>query len=401
MKNSSQKVSVLCLISMASIPLIMTLGNSMLIPVLPIIEKKLKITSFQSSLFITSYSLASILLIPIAGLLSDKFGRRKVILPSLLIVLIGGLISGLAAWKLESPYWIIIVGRLFQGIGAAGAAPIVLPLVGDLFPRDEDASATLGIIETANTFGKVLSPILGAVFAAIIWFLPFYLISLFSLISFLLVFIFVKTNRSPKKLKLKTFISNTKKVLKKEGKWLYTLFIIGGFVMFILFAVQVFLSNKLETEFGFHGVKKGFILAIPLLFLCVSSLLSGKLIKGNKQRMKRLINIGLLLQAVSLLFFKQYSSIFLLLFVTSVIGVAIGLLLPTLDALITENIKKEERGIITSFYSSARFIGVAAGPPTMSLYLEKSTIIPAFLLAIFSILLIVFVMKNIEVDDVI
>ena len=102
--NQENKVSVWCIISMASIPLVMTLGNSMLIPVLPILEKKVDITSFQSSMIITSYSVAAIFLIPVAGYLSDRFGRKMVILPSLILALIGGLIAGFASWKLDSPF---------------------------------------------------------------------------------------------------------------------------------------------------------------------------------------------------------------------------------------------------------------------------------------------------------
>ena len=65
------------LLALASIPLVMTLGNSMLIPVLPMLEEALSITQLQSSLVITIYSIAAIVLIPIAGYLSDKFGRKK------------------------------------------------------------------------------------------------------------------------------------------------------------------------------------------------------------------------------------------------------------------------------------------------------------------------------------
>ena len=71
MENSEKKVSAWCIVSMASIPLVMTLGNSMLIPVLPILEKTVGISSFQSSMIITSYSIAAIFLIPIAGYLSE------------------------------------------------------------------------------------------------------------------------------------------------------------------------------------------------------------------------------------------------------------------------------------------------------------------------------------------
>ena len=107
-KPSNQKWAVL---SISSIPLVMTLGNSMLIPVLPVMERELEISPFQSSMIITIYSIVAILLIPLAGFLSDHIGRKKVIIPSLIITAIGGLISAWAGWKMDNPYWIILIGR--------------------------------------------------------------------------------------------------------------------------------------------------------------------------------------------------------------------------------------------------------------------------------------------------
>lgn len=54
------------LAALAFIPLVMTLGNSMLVPVLPQIEKSIGINDLQSSMIITVYSIASIVLIPVA-----------------------------------------------------------------------------------------------------------------------------------------------------------------------------------------------------------------------------------------------------------------------------------------------------------------------------------------------
>ncbi|MFC4410331.1 MFS transporter [Chungangia koreensis] len=373
MDKSNQDVSVWCIVSLASIPLVMTLGNSMLIPVLPILERKVDITSFQSSMIITSYSVAAIFLIPVAGYLSDRFGRKLVILPSLILALIGGLIAGFASWKMADPYTWIIIGRILQGIGAAGAMPIVLPLVGDLYKDDDEkTSSCLGIIETSNTFGKVLSPIIGSAIAAFIWFLPFFAISVFSLVSIALIFFFVKVSKEKDDpVKLKEFVENTLKTFKEHWKWLFTVFILGAFVMLLLFSVLFYLSEILEKKHDIEGIKKGFVLAIPLLLLCIASFITGRKIKGDLPGMKKIMIFSLIGMSASVVFTGFVSKrLILLLIVTSIMGIAIGAILPVLDAVITENIEKQERGTISSFYSSARFIGVAAGPPIMSLVMK-------------------------------
>jgi len=371
--NSNDDVSVWCIVSLASIPLVMTLGNSMFIPVLPILERKVDISSFQSSMIITSYSVAAIFLIPVAGYLSDRFGRKMVILPSLVLALLGGLLSGFASWKIDDPYMWIIFGRVLQGIGAAGAMPIVLPLVGDLYKDDDEkTSSCLGTIETSNTFGKVLAPIVGSAIAAFLWFLPFFAISVLSLISIALIFFFVKVPKEKDEPKvLKEFLKNTSNTFKKHWKWLLTVFLLGAFVMLLLFGVLFFLSEVLEKEHDIKGVKKGFVIAIPLLVLCTASFITGRLIKGRLPLMKKLMIISLIIQSGSVVFTGFVKeSIILLLVVSSVMGLAIGAMLPVLDAVITENIEKEERGTISSFYSSARFAGVAAGPPIISLLMK-------------------------------
>ena len=368
---SNQKWAI---ISLSSIPLVMTLGNSMLIPVLPSMEKKLSISSFQTSMIITVYSIVAIFLIPVAGYLSDHIGRKKVIIPSLIIAGIGGIISGWAAWKLDSAYWLILLGRALQGAGAAGAAPIVLPLVGDMFKNEDDVSSCLGLIETANTFGKVLSPILGAFLAGFIWFLPFFSIPVFCAISVIMMLILVKCPKTTEKpIPFKQFFINVKKTFTEKGRWLYAIFFIGGILMLVLFGILFYLSEVFEKEYDIKDIKKGFFLALPLGALCLSSFISGKVIKKNKVLMKWLTFIGILAAALSIAALWFSINLWYMLSMFLISGIGIGISLPCLDALITEGIEKEERGTISSIYSSMRFIGVAAGPPIIALLLKQSS----------------------------
>lgn len=385
------------IVSLASIPLIMTLGNSMLIPVLPMMEKELDITKLQSSYIITVYSIVAIFLIPIAGFLSDRFGRKVVIIPSLIISGLGGFLSGYAAWKLDNAFLLILTGRILQGIGVSGTAPIVLPLVGDMFKREKDVSATLGLIETSNTFGKVLSPILGAFLAGVIWFLPFLAIPVFCAISALLVLFLVKKPPHDKKgPHFKAFWKDTKKTFHKHGGWLFAVFIIGAILMFILFGILFYLSSILEDTYGFKGITKGFYLAGPLAALCFASYLTGKLIKDNLVKMKWITFFGILLSGaavVAVMFSEQFVY---LLMVFLVCGVGIGVGLPCLDALITESISKGVRGTITCIYSSARYLGVAVGPPVAAILMKKDLIWMVLIFVVFAVLAAFLALKTIK-----
>jgi MFS transporter, ACDE family, multidrug resistance protein len=361
------------LLALASIPLVMTLGNSMLIPVLPEIGKELKISSFQVSMIITVYSIVAILLIPIAGYLSDRYGRKKVIIPSLFIAGIGGLISGWAAWQADNAFMLILVGRFLQGVGSSGAAPVVMPLVGDMFKDEEEVSSGLGLIETSNTIGKVLSPILGAFLATIIWFLPFWLIPVFCVLSILLVLFLVKVpKKEQEKQPFKEFLKNVKEIFHNEGKWLMAIFFIGGVIMFVLFGILFYLSTILEEKYGIKGVMKGLVLAVPLLALSICSYIAGKKIKQNKIVMKWCTFISMVLLGGSAFLITFFENVYFLLGALFIAGIGIGAALPCLDALITEGIEKEARGTITSIYSSMRFVGVALGPPIYAVLMKSS-----------------------------
>lgn len=374
-------------LSLASIPLIMTLGNSMLIPILPVMEQELGISKLQSSYIITSYSVVAIFLIPVAGFLSDQYGRKKVIIPALIITGLGGLVAGLASQMMDDPFLVILGGRIVQGIGSSGAFPIVLPLVGDMFKDDKEASTTLGIIETSNTVGKVLSPILGAVLAALIWYIPFYSIPLFCAASaFMVAFMIKNKGGEEKQIKFKEYLDFAKDILKEHGRWLFAVFMIGAILMFILFGFLFYLSSILEEKYDYEGVWKGILLAVPLLALSIASFITGRKIKDNLNVMKWVTFIGIILTGASVAVIPFTDRPFYLLTIFLICGTGIGMALPCLDALITESLEKSVRGVITSIYTAMRFIGVAAGPPVIAIMMKGNISWIASLLAVFALI---------------
>lgn len=355
------------LAALGAVPFIMVLGNSMLIPVLPEMQKQLGITQFQTSLVISMFSIPAGLAIPFAGFLSDRLGRKKVIAPSLLIYGIGGLIAGIAALCMERCYWLIITGRIIQGIGAAGTAPVAMALVGDIFTSKERSKA-LGYIEASNGLGKVVSPILGSLIAIVAWFATFFLFPALTVPIAVAVWFLVKEPAAGKKQQsISQYLKSVLTLFKNKAAFLITAFITGSLALLLLFGLLFYLSDYLEASLKLFGVKKGFALAGPVLAMSTTSLAAGSLIKKKVSLMKKLIIIGLGIITFTLSVLPFFKNPWLNIGVMSVTGIGVGLILPCLNTLITSSASTDERGMITSLYGGIRFFGVAAGPPLFGL----------------------------------
>jgi ACDE family multidrug resistance protein len=383
--------------AIATVPLVLVLGNSMLVPILPEMQEKLGITQFQSSLVISLFSVTAGLIIPISGYLSDRFTRKSIIIPSLIIYGGAGILAGFGAvWN---SYSIIIIARAIQGIGAAGTAPIAMALAGDLYKGGTESKA-LGLTEASNGTGKVVSPILGSLFALIVWYAAFFAFPVFCLISLLAVIFLLK---EPKKEQaapeLKKYLHSIAAILKEKGRWLIPAFFTGSLALFVLFGVLFYLSDILEDPpYNIDGIRKGLLLAIPLLGMVVTSYTTGALIKKNGTLMRWLMNIGLALMALSLgacIYFVE-KNIYMLIGLLTLSSIGTGLLLPCLNTMITGTVDKQQRGMITSIYSSLRFLGVAFGPPLFSRMMDisdKLVFISVTALAVVALGLVFFLIK--------
>lgn len=367
-----QKHKGMTIFAIGSIPLILVLGNSMLIPILPKMKTELDVSQFKISLIISVFSIAAAASIPILGYLSDRFSRKAVIIPALILYGSGGLLAGAAsAWFDHSYFW-ILAGRVMQGIGAAGTAPIAMALTGDLFKGGEQ-SKVLGLVEASNGFGKVISPILGSLFAMIFWYAAFFAFPIFCFISILLTMFFIKEKKKEKEPPpVGKYVKGLLSVFKSEGRWLFAAYLTGATCLFTLFGILFYISDILEKEHHIDGLLKGGILAIPLLFMTSTSYITGSKIGKKMRLMKSLIILGLLLMTSSfaaLIYFKKLIP-FISVLVISSIGT--GLVLPCINSFITGSVPSDRRGFVTSLYGSVRFLGVAIGPPIFSTLMEWS-----------------------------
>ncbi|MFL6517889.1 MAG: MFS transporter, partial [Bacillus sp. (in: firmicutes)] len=358
-----QKHKGLTITAIGSIPLILVLGNSMLIPILPKMKSELNLTQFQTSLIISVFSIAAAISIPILGYLSDRFSRKAIIIPALILYGCGGLLAGAAAAWFSNPYTWILAGRILQGMGAAGTAPIAMALAGDLF-KGAEQSKVLGLVEASNGFGKVISPIIGSLLALLFWYAAFFAFPIFCALSVLFTILFIKEKKADKEPPpLGKYVKGLVSVFKTEGRWLFAAYFTGASCLFTLFGILFYISDILEKDHHINGLLKGAILAIPLLFMTTTSYFTGSNIGKKMPVMKRLIVIGCLLMTASfasLVFFTKLLPFFAVLVVSSI---GTGLVLPCINSFITGSVPADRRGFVTSLYGSVRFLGVAIGPP--------------------------------------
>jgi ACDE family multidrug resistance protein len=369
-----EKPRAAVLAALSGVPFIMVLGNSMIIPVLPAIKGALQLTDFEVSLLITLFSVPAGLIIPLAGFLSDHFGRKIIIAPSLVLYGLGGVAAGLAAIFLgRDSYHFILGGRILQGIGAAGTAPIAMALCGDLF-TGKNRSKSLGIIEAANGFGKVLSPVLGALIGLIAWYATFLFFPVVVIPIVIGLWLFIREPASNHtRQNVSQYLQSIKQIFEKKMAMLLISFLAGMTALLTLFGVLFFLSEYLESRYGMRGVVKGLALAIPVLLMSSTSFVTGALIKKKLKLMKWLVFAGLVLISGSLAVMGFFNRNTILFFVAiSVAGMGTGLTLPCLNTIITSSCEAQRRGLVTSLYGSVRFFGVALGPPMFSLLMGYS-----------------------------
>lgn len=351
--------------ALTSVPFVMVLSNSMLIPVLPLMQKSLDINAFKVGLIITAFSIPAGLVIPIGGYLSDRVGRKAVMVPALVIFGLGGLLAGVAPLFFPQPFWLILAARVIQGIGGGGLYQVAMALTGDLFQTAQRAKA-LGMLEAANGLGKVVSPIVGAAVGLIAWFAPYYVYPVLAWPAALAVAFIVKEPRQKERAQpsLGRYMRELKETWEGRGVSLLSAFFAGMVILFLLFGILSYYSDILESRWDIRGFVKGFVMAIPVLGMAATSYLTGVFLQAKlKQYTKIVIISGLTLTGAALA-----AGFFLERLVTfsgamAILGVGSGLVLPAINNLVTSATGSSERGIVTSLYGTVRFFGAALGPP--------------------------------------
>ncbi|MCM3712871.1 MFS transporter [Alkalihalobacillus oceani] len=359
--NERQPVYLIVFIGL--LPFIMVIGNSMFIPLLPMMQTDLMITTFQGGMLLTSFSIPAALFVPLGGVLSDRYGRKQVALTALPFIMGGALLASVATSSALTSFALLLVARVLQGIGAGSITPLAMALVSDLY-QGQQRNQAFGLIEVFNGAGKVVSPIIGALLLLYSWSLSFVVLFAFALLAFVGIAFFLpgKKNQARGQEAIWVKFRRLRSLFQREWRWLLPIFTAGAFGMFMLFGFLFYLSFRLEEQQWASPIWAGLFLAIPLLALTLSSYTTGKKLHGREDSYKRGMLSGAALMILSIfgmIFSTELSVVLagLLLF-----GAGFGIVLPSANAALASIVSEQERGTVFAFYAMLRFLGVAFGP---------------------------------------
>ena len=168
-------------------------SETMLLPAIPEIIKDFKIPYGTAAWIFSAYLIVAAVMTPVAGRLSDLYGKKKVLL-ILLSVYIVGLITGGFANNIS----FLLAARIIQGFGLA-AVPAAFSLLRDTFPPAKLAIA-VGVFGSAYSAGSVVGLLIGAsIIQHFGWHSTFLTIVPFSALVTLMIAKFVKENNEPVK----------------------------------------------------------------------------------------------------------------------------------------------------------------------------------------------------------
>lgn len=338
-------------LSLASILSLRMLGLFMILPVFSLYTSTLQDTTpTLMGIAMGIYGLSqAVLQIPF-GMLSDHYGRRRIIAIGLCLFILGSIIAATS----HSIYWIIL-GRTLQGAGAVGST--IIALLADL-TREEQRTKAMAIAGMTIGASFALAMMLGPLFAK--WFNLFWLAAMLGILAIVVLYSWVptpisltfhpETETEPKQ--FLALLKQSELLRLNSGIFLLHAVLTASFIVLPLSLQNVAgLAHDQQWQLFLPTLLLAFILSVPFLLLA-----------ERKRQVKRYFLASILVLVISELLFWLFSyhlllsALSLLLFFT-----AFSLLEAFLPSLISRTAHRTRKGTALGIYSSSQFLGIFVG----------------------------------------
>ena len=177
------------LLIIALIAIVNALGYGIIIPVLYSYSQRFGLSDFQNGLLFAIYSIFQFLSTPIIGRMSDKYGRKPMLVLSLAGTAISFLLMAVAPWAI-----LLFLARALDGL-TAGNIPVASAVITDT-TEAKDRAKGFGLIGASFGFGFVFGPAISALTVGISPQLPFFIAGIISILAVIITMIYLpETNK--------------------------------------------------------------------------------------------------------------------------------------------------------------------------------------------------------------
>ena len=329
------------------------LANTMLSPVIPDVLSDLGVADDRAGLLVSAGTLPGIVMAPAIGLMADRFGRKRVLIPCLSTFGVFGLVAAAAP-----TFPTLLLARFGQGLGSAGLINLAVVIIGDHW-EGEERTKLVGRNAAVLTASLALFPPLAGVLSDIggwrVAFLPYGI----GLVTAGLIWRRLPEFRPGGDDKFSEQLAGARKVIAKP---VILATLATGFVLFVCI-FGLFLTTMpvhLEEEFGLSASARGLIIAVPAI---PSTLVALNLATVRRRLgLRRLVVFAAVLFTVAFFIIGRTDLLIVLCLGAAIYGIAEGVFIPTLQDVASSASPPEQRGAVVAVWVGAARAGQTTGP---------------------------------------
>lgn len=341
---------------------ILFVGVGLVIPIMPAYMELLHINGTTVGFMVAAFSLSQFLFSPFAGRLSDRVGRKPIIIAGLLVFALSEWMFGIS-----NTTFFLFFARILGGIGAALSMPAIFAYVADV-TTDEERGKAMGIVTAALTTGFIIGPGIGGYLSHLGIRAPFFGAAIAGLIGALITFMFL-----PKKVKReevasiettgqqgKEFLPLWKQLLLSVKEPYFFSLIIVFIAAFGLANYETVFSLYVDHKFGFTTEDIALIITLgSIAGAVVQATIFGKMLEWFGEF--KIIVWSLLITGIFVILFTFTHTYWVIFAVTFVVFLGSDILRPALGTLLSK-MTKDEQGYLQGLNSSYTSLGNILGP---------------------------------------
>lgn len=328
------------------------MGIAMISPVLPELRVVFDVTDAQVGLVITAYTLPGIFLTPFIGVLADRVGRKRVLVPLLFTFGISGI-----AMAFTTSFAVLLGLRLVQGVGASALVMLAITIIGDLY-EGSTRRTLIGLNSTMLGSGAAFFPVIGGGLAVIYWGLPFAFFGVGILVGLVAVFV-LEESGDGEVMDTRAYVTLMLEVTRTPKALGVFLAIFG--IFFIHFgAVVTALPLLMNDGFGLSSGEIGLVLAMVAVSSAFVSSQFGRLSEWRTPQ--QLIGLGFLIFGASLFVVWLAPNPYIIGGGLLGFGVGLGTVMPAVETLIVTLVSDDLRAGIMGLRTSMLRLGQTLGP---------------------------------------